>query len=580
MKKITKIMLILALALCSCAKFENVPNGTLPVNANGEYAIVFSAHRDATKASASSINGNGYDNFSLFTWNTINDTIMNPYIVTAVGGGDYDYENSSLNQELKYFKKNADSYSFLGVIPTTHNMTLSNGVVKVDTLKAFTVDDSRVTGTITADSPEEFLWAYKDVAKANYNGNVTLPFNHGNSLVFIGFKSDRDDTKIIDYVPGTAGTPAIPGTDDTVTYTKKTTKFIDELVAGSEVQVAIGFYGANSPKLTETQPNPLYVGSDNTSNGWLAKTWLLSIKDAVNAQFVYYRLNSVVNSTSKTETTEDWESAASNKNIFMMKLADGVDKAEFAAGNDVFWNALVAHETDWFGGSPKISFKQMFAQAYADGWRVVRINVSDANANQVLVFLSSNIETSTQVCTITPGTPEIPAVPGVDPIEGVRLFTADSTDVYCKHIPHTLVADANISASGCEYVNRVADSTVVTYTLPATTTFGSTAVFSPTTFYAIPGDANLNFLVVKLSYTYNGDTVYDVRVPIKLPAGGLQAGKYYKYTINITSTGNGTNDPSEAKNEKDEIVIENNPVIHVIANFNDYSEGADETITI
>jgi hypothetical protein len=121
---------------------------------------------------------------------------------------------------------------------------------------------------------------------------------------------------------------------------------------------------------------------------------------------------------------------------------------------------------------------------------------------------------------------------------------------------------------------------VVTYSLPATTTLNNTAIWSPTTFYSIPGDENLNYLVVKLSYTYNGITSYDVRVPIKLPEGGLVAGKYYEYELYITSEGNGTNDPAEARAEKDEIEIKENPVIQVTVNVNDYEFGDSQKITI
>jgi hypothetical protein len=576
----------------SCVKIDYTNGNRIPTNNKGEYAILFS---QPTKAQITSTSGTGYDSFSLFAWNSINDTIMKPYTVNASGANAYQYDQVS-GQELQYFKNVADSYDFIGVIPTTHTMTLKDGEVSVKDVVSFSVDDSRAEMTVNltdtlywsaglaAESPEEFLTAYKNVVKADYASSVDLPFKHQNALIFLGFSSDRNDTELIDYVPGNPGSPFIPGTPDTETYTSKTTKFIDELVAGNEVQVAIGFYGVGSPQLTKTNPNPLYVGSDNTGNGWLAKTWLLSIKDAVNAQFVYYRLNQVNNSTSKTVTTEDWESAASNKNIFMMKLADGVDKAAFAAGNDVFWNALVAHDEGtadpWVGGSPVDSFKNMFVQAYADGWRVIRINVSDANANQVLVFLSSNIEKTTQVCTITPGTPDTTAVPATPAIEGVRVFSANSTPDFCTHIPHTTVADAVISSTGVVLNNRTTSDNVINFSLPATTTLSSTPVWSPSTFYALPGDTNLNYIVVKLSYTYNGVTVYDVRVPIDLPSGGLQPGKYYKYELYITSTGNGTNDPGEATTEEDEITIANNPIIGVRLVDDGYTQGDERRFTI
>lgn len=592
-KKIFLAIAAMLMTIASCVKVEDTFNNRIPTNSKGEYAILFGNPTLRTKATIVSTSETGYDTFSLFSWNALNDTIMNPYTVQANGANSFQYDEVS-GQELKYFKKNSDWYDFIGVIPTTHTTVLKNGAVKVNALTSFIVDDKRAetavnltdslywSANLAADSPEEFLWAQKRVEKANYGDVVSLPFNHGNALIFLGFSSDRTDTELINYVPGTPEIPEVPGTPDQVTTTSKATKFIDELVAGNTVQVAMGFIGASSSKLTKGQPNPIYVGSDNTANGYLAKTWLLSIKDAVNAQFEYYRLASIT-SNDKTPTTEDWESAASNKNIYMMKLASGVNATDFANGNDVFWNALVAHDygtaEPWVGGSPAESFKDMFTKAYNEGWRVIRINVSDANANQVLVFLASNQEITTKVSTVVPGTPGTPAVPAVPGIDGIRVFSADETPDYCTHIPHTTAADATISSTGCELSNRTTSTDVIQFSLPATTTLGTAAVWSPSTFYALPGDANFDFIVVKLSYTYNGVTVYDVRVPIQLPAGGLQAGKYYKYELHITSTGNGTNDPNEATTEKDEVLIENNPVISIKLAETGYTQGDERIIT-
>ena len=556
-----------------------VYTGVAPQNQSGEYGIVFGNYSPYTKAASE--NGVlvgplqcGYDNFNMYAWKD-GSPVMNPYSVNWYNES-WTYDNV-VGQEMKYFDRNSTKYDFIGVISNANEVS-EVGKVTVSNVPAF-LDNSK-----ELDTPDELLWTSATVAKNNYSSPVPLTFKHANAKLYIGFASDRNDTEVIDYTPST---PEVPATPDTETYTNKTVKFIDELAAGNEVQVGIGFYGANSPKLTKTNPNPLYVGADNTANGYLAKTWLLSIMDAVNAQFVYYRLNAVANSTSKTETTEDWESAASNKNIFMMKLADGVDKAAFAAGNDAFATSLKAHQTDWVGGSPAESFWAMFEQAYADGWRVIRINVNDTNANQVLVFLSSNIEASTQVCTITPGqpatpgTPATPAVPGTDTIKGIRVFTADygTGATPYEHVAHTLVADASISPDGLVYSNRITSDTVVTFTLPDSI-LTNTVTWSPTTFYSIPGDENLNYIVVKLSYIYNGVASYDVRVPIQLPAGGLVAGKYYEYELHIKSVGNGTNDPAEAEADKDDIEVKTNPVISVDVNVTDYETGASQKITI
>ena len=303
MKNIKNIFMIIVSALLifvGCAKVESPYNNQIPVNSKGEYAITFTK-APATKASVAAWSTfDGYDKFQLFAWNK-DEAIMNPFKVKGTGN-EYKYDDVD-GQSLQYFKKQYDVYNFIGIIPEDAPATLTDTTITVTGVESFVVDDKRVETDIVADSPKEFLYAQANVTKADYGSNVSLPFKHGNALLKLSFKSDKSDTELLDYTPTTPAVPASAGTPDTETYTKKTTKFIDELVAGNEVQVAIGFYGTNSPKLTETQPNPLYVGSDNTSNGWLAKTWLLSIKDAVNAQFVYYKLNSVVNSTSKTETT-------------------------------------------------------------------------------------------------------------------------------------------------------------------------------------------------------------------------------------------------------------------------------------
>ena len=219
MKKNLFFLMAIAIMIMSCVKdvesFSPYQYSMVPINSKGEYAIVFGDYNARTKATVGSNSGNGYDSFALYAWNSNNDTIMNPYTV-AYGANGYEYDNVG-TQELKYFKNTANYYDFIGVIPTTHNMVLENGVAKVDTIKAFSVDDNRRNGVnnITADSPEEFLYAYANVTKSDYNNIVTLPFKHGNAVIYIGLSSDRNDTEILDYAPGVAEIPAIPEVNDT-----------------------------------------------------------------------------------------------------------------------------------------------------------------------------------------------------------------------------------------------------------------------------------------------------------------------------------------------------------------------------
>ena len=541
------------------------PNQT---NGNGQYLIGGYVMGAPAQSRAYSITNSDilaeYDQFSLFTWTGDSVPMNNYHGSLNAEQGAWGYTESK-----KYFDNNQASYSFIGIIPQSGAYTFN----ETDSTVNVSLTDF-VTEGIDVNAQKynkEFIVAKTTVEKANYAQGATLAFEHQNSIVRIKFETNNtNDLEIIDFTPHVdyqAAKPAVPGTE---TYTSKTTKFIDELVAGNEVQVAIGFYGAGSPQLTKFNPNPLYVGSDNTSNGWLAKTWLLSIKDAVNSQFVYYRLNQVNNSTSKTETTEDWEAAASNKNIFMMKLADGVNATDFANGDDAFATALKAHENDWKGGSDNDSFWAMFEQAYAQGWRVIRINVSDANANQVLVFLSSNIEKTTQVCEVTGGSPATPEIPesGIANMIILPATSANQTgkDAVLSTFPETVTA--KVGLNGVSYTTNTTEDNIV-FTKPGTVAY---SVYSPTNWYTFPVTHEANFgFTIKFSYTLNGVTRYDARVFVPAAKCNWQPGKWYDYIIKVNSDKHGKADPNEA-DETDPKIEEEFPII-VNSSVDQYSSG-------
>ena len=552
-KNIFLVIISFLMIAVGCAKIDGAYHSTsIPTNDRGEYAILFNNSSVVTKAAVTTTAGNGYDEFSLYAWNSSNDTIMNPFKVTGVAANSYKYEDVD-GQKLQYFKNSADSYSFIGVIPTT-NVKVKNGSVKVG-VESFVVDDNRVSGTLAADSPKEFLWARADVAKGNYNQPVNLPFQHGNALLYLGFISDDGNTQIVDYTPHVDYQPAQPAVPGTVTTTTKTGKAIDMLVNG---EIVYWPYVVNS-SLTSSQPNPRYDNGSNYGN-------MSDVMDAVNAQFVYYNTSG----GEMAVADQIWDSAQNTnfKNMYGFKLASTVDKAAFAAGNDAFWT------------NASDELKTVFQKAYDAGWRVVRIQYF--SGNHYCAFLINNTEMEYKVRTETGGSPAVPAVPESG-FKGIRVFSAkaDVTDGYA-HLAHTKTADATV-ATGLTFDNRVTVTDSILFSLPgAVVPVGTTetqAVYSPTTFYAIPGDAGLTHFVVKVSYTYKGTTVYDVRVPITLPAAGLEAGKYYKYIINIKSTANGTNNPDEANNEKDDIDIVNNP-IQVTTTITDYEKGDTQIITI
>lgn len=563
---VRKLFLLISslIVLISCDKIVTGPtvvimNGgapgsyVVPKNDSGEFGIVFGQYSPATKANAiSNYADTHYNDFSLFTWNSNNEMVMNPFLVSSNAQGYY-YEGVN-NQELQYFKNNTNHYEFIGVIPTDHTMALNNGVVSVEALEASTVDDDRINGTFAVDSPEEFLFTYKKVEKANYGSVVELPFRHGNALLYLGFSSDRNDTKLIDYVS------EIPGTSVAGTMVDKRAKMFDEMASGQLVSYALvplagdqnGYYAGFKGNYFNLNP---YHGAYN----YVSKERLAELMPLVNAQFIYTDEN--------CGYVDKWEYGVNKQYKIFLKFADGVDVDEFAAGNDAFWTNLTDEE------------KARMQNHHDSGCRIIRIEqLSDGNYFAWGESYGTYINYSGRDLKImqggTIGTPTIPA------IEGIRVFSANVDNTHYVHLPHTMVADAAISDAGVAFSNRTTSSDVITYSLPSSEYLSSTPVFSPTTFYAIPGDENLTHFVVKLSYIYNGLTVYDVRVPIQLPANGLEAGKYYKYIINITSTANGTNNPEEASDDKNEIDAVVNPVISVNFVELDYVEGETKTINI
>lgn len=524
MKTIKKIFLAILSVLMiavSCAKIDGTYRSTsIPTNDRGEYAILFNNSSVATKAAVTTTAGNGYDEFSLYAWNSSNDTIMNPFRVTGIAANSYKYENVD-GQKLQYFKNSADSYSFIGVIPTT-DVKVKNGAVKVG-VESFVVDDNRVSGTLAADSPKEFLWARADVAKGNYNQPVNLPFQHGNALLYLGFISDDGNTQIIDYASSST-------TVNTIT----------------KITAPINRYGI--------------VTSSNFDK---VRTFLT---DKVIEEF-----NAKCNITELDGTLPDYTTPDTWGNINSTKPK----KIVTGDLNNNRWNeisSLPGYAANLF--NDLVNVKAEYA-------RPVHI---EAIGGEIILFYVANVahtnaETIYKEETITTGIP------------GIRVFSAkaDATDGYA-HLAHTKTADATVAA-GLTFDNRVAVTDSIQFSLPTPTTVvpkytgtdevvaEATACYSPTTFYSIPGDTGLTHFVVKISYIYKGVTVYDVRVPIELPTAGLESGKYYKYIINIKSTSNGTNNPVEAKDEKNDIDITDNPIL-VTVGVTDYELGDMKIITI
>ena len=551
-KNLISIVISTLVLFTSCLKVDNNFSNSL-VNTKGEYAILFS--NPVTKAQVTSVSGTGYDEFSLFAWNSINDTIMNPYSVVANGVNSYQYENVS-GQELQYFKNVSSWYDFIGIIPTDHTMILKDGSLSVKNVTAFTVDDERVekavnltdtlywSAGLAVESPEEFLTAYKRVAKADYGNVVELPFKHQNALIFLGFSSDKTDTKIIDYVPGVEEVQAHIDTTDIWINLKRGTN-----VDGSPTKLK----GPGESTYTNNAALPAELVSEIKS--------YYSINDSDPGDYDLHMGNTAWPSTEirklrvvKPIPTE-YKINFETPNGSIVTVFDGFKYLK-DNGYDI--------QPRTSGGKPDV-WDYALLDAFVNGTAYTVVGASIGGSS------FSNPEYTTI---------DYPFIPGREEISGIRVFSANFDNSQYLHIPHTLTADATIDVNGCILSNRVTTDNVIQFSLPVNTTLSEIPVWSSTTFYALPGDINFNFIVVKLSYIYNGITTYDVRVPIDFPTGGLQPGKYYKYELYITSTANGTNDPDEASDEKDEITIEDNPIIQVRLVESGYTQGDERQFTL
>lgn len=174
MKKFIISLLTLGLMFTACEKTYTPSNGKIAFG------------HTATKAALNvGPNACGYDQFNVFS----EEAEMMPYLVKW-NGSEWQYDGIG-NQSLKEFKRDYQSYSFIGLISDKPG-TYDNQTVKVSDVEAFLTEDE-------GNTPMEYLWAGTTVS--DYTSKVSLHFNHGNAKMYIAFASDRNDTEILDYVP-------------------------------------------------------------------------------------------------------------------------------------------------------------------------------------------------------------------------------------------------------------------------------------------------------------------------------------------------------------------------------------------
>jgi len=506
-------------------------------NANGQYAIGGYVNgqqtRALTRAALHEGAGASYDAFALYVY-TPDSTIMNPYH-GVFSGNTWGY-----SEAVKYFDNFVSEYSFIGIIPQdaiqTYNESNHSVTVEANT---FAVENENMDGYTDT---EEVLYATTVVPKAKYSDGGTLTFNHANAKVYLKFKSNDPNTKIIDYIPGSPEIPESPG--DTI-VNNINTKALDALKDG---------YIIGWPYTDDNQPSSISGNPRFTINNYGGMTQ--EIADKVNAQFVYY-----TDAKGTTLKTDDFGTGNKKDKIYI-KLASGINGQDIIEGNDEF----IANASDELKNDSRIK------ACYNNGWRVIKIDKS--YGGWTLWFLS-NISQNISVTTITEGTEYQPAVIGK---EGIIVLPAssvldDGTDAVLETYPTkanlTVTVDNPLVWEATNFNNTF------TFTKPDRV-LGTKTVVSPTTWFTFPKVANkienLGY-TVKFSFIYQNVPVYDARVYIPATHVNWEEGKYYEYIININGRGNGHDEPNNP--EGDDPVIKNptNYEIIVNPNVNPYISG-------
>lgn len=252
MKKFIISLLTLGLMFTACEKTYTPSNGKIAFG------------HTATKAALNvGPNACGYDQFNVFS----EEAEMLPYLVKW-NGSEWQYDGIN-GQSLKEFKRDYQSYSFIGLISDKPG-TYDNQTVKVSDVEAFLTEDE-------GNTPMEYLWAGTTVS--DYTSKVSLHFNHGNAKMYIAFASDRNDTEILDYVPERqkAGTTVPnPQTNElTGTAWARTSSTVGAVITQDDINYINGLFTYNG--LTFTYGEGADVTAANQINGYFQQA--LNIKD-------------------------------------------------------------------------------------------------------------------------------------------------------------------------------------------------------------------------------------------------------------------------------------------------------------
>ena len=541
MKKIfTALMtvIIMMMTLISCEKTlvwspivvlgEGTPySSVVPQNENGEFGIVFGNYSPYTKAMSKNDvllgpNQCGYDNFNMYAWKD-GSAVMNPYSVKWSDNA-WSYDNVD-GQQLQYFDRNSMKYDFIGVI-SNGNESADPGEVIVTNVPAFLDNSDELT------TPDELLWTSVTVEKANYASPVSLNFKHANAKMYLGFASDRDDTQIIDYTPYT---PGIPGTEGTPAW--------DEVVEVTDYQMTATTVPVEGPTITDiniSDEDIAYVNDKFTASKGFANYATNNVITGPLNEDMYAYLVSKYPALS-TATLNNWNTYVTNPNMRLVHI--NTEGAQYNRYSAVF------------------------------------VNIQNVNFNTGGTTHQETIHHDA-----IPGEPGTPATG----LEGIRVFSVSiDNDGHNIVTNHTTEATAVITDE-CILIQTAADDEVIVFGKPTSTVaqFNSQADItwegstkSPSVWYALPAANSDNGYVVKFSYTYDGVSYYDARVHIPFADSDFEQGVYYTYVVYITSKTNGTTDPNEAEEDKDEVDTDKVAISFVIS-VTEYSDAGVKTYTL
>lgn len=479
----------------------------IPTNENGEAGIFFGNYVPATKATSE--NGHfvgpnecGYDSFSMFAFKD-GVAVMNPYTV-AWNGSMWSYETNT--QELQYFDRNSEKYDFIGVI--ADNTTNDNGVIKVNA-EAF-MDNSN-----EMDTPKEVLYSITSVDKSGYNAPVSINFQHVNAKMYIGFASDKADTKIIDYAPGTSiwkqnARPFRAVAGDSNTGTKTPHSLMYNAITDEDIT------HVNQYKVTVTSNGKVYEPTDSWADySGLVDATVEGDLDVNMWDYLVAKHPELANNG-----TEDLEWRQINDNVD--KRVIHIERAQLGNQNIIYFWVINKNNTAIIINNGNS----------LTGIRVFSVD-SDANGLVKTEHTTEALVSIENTCTLT--------------------STASSGDVLEFAIPSSNVA---------QFATK--DDVVV-----------NDVTFSPSVYYTLPVNNPASGYVVKFSYTYDGTNYYDARVNIPAVDSNFEPGCYYKYVIYITDKTNGSTDPKDAITGKDDVDTTEKSISFVVTVVK-YNKGVEE----